>query len=119
MVVATTDGPWRLELEVADQRMRPVLEQSRDQSAPLKVRFMLASEPGVMYEGRVERIGMSAEAGADGQPAVEIIAAFDRTQVPQLHVGADVAARIICGRRSLAYAWLHGVYEKIRLQFFL
>jgi hypothetical protein len=36
-----------------------------------------------------------------------------------LRPGATVVARVHCGRRSLAYVWLHEFWEAVRLRLFL
>ncbi len=119
LVVAETEGEWRLRLQVPDERMKHLLDRVKRDDAPVTVRFMLASHPGRMYEGRLDKIAMAAQLGPDNRPAVEVTASFDREQIEELRAGADVAARIDCGERSIAYVWLHGLIERIRLQFFI
>ena len=101
----------------ASSRHATLLEARREQP-DLVVRFMLASEPGQVYEGTIERAALATTAPPGESPALTMIVRFDREQAQELHAGATVSARIQCGRRSLGYVWLHGVYERLRLQFF-
>ncbi len=119
MVIAETTGDWVIQLQVPDQRMKHVLEAHGEQAEPLRVRFMLASHPGKMYEGRVREIAATADSQPNTGPTVLVTVSIERDQIEDLHVGADVAARIVCGRTSIAFAWFHNLYERIRLQLFV
>ncbi len=119
MVVAQTNGEWVLQLRVPDERMKHVLDARDKQSQPLRVRFMLASKPGTMYDGKVREISVAADSQTNAPPTVLVTVSVQRDQIADLHVGADVAARIVCGRTSVGFAWLHNIYERIRIQFFV
>ena len=112
--VADLEGPWVLELHVADDRAGHVLA-ARDAISPeLDVDFVLPSDPGRKYRGRVIEIAPSTEVDAKQESSVLVTVAFDKHSVPALRPGATVVARIHCGRRSLGYVWLHDLYDYVQ-----
>ena len=75
------------------------------------VEFILATEPGVTYQGRIKEIHRRAElAGADGN-AVLVKVAVNRDELEQLHPGASVVAKFHCGQRPLGYVLFRDVVE--------
>ena len=58
MTVADLEGPWILELQIADDQAGHVLEAQQRAAAPLEVSFVLATDPRKTYEGTIERVGM-------------------------------------------------------------
>ncbi|MDP6447539.1 MAG: HlyD family secretion protein [Pirellulaceae bacterium] len=117
MTIADTGGDWLVELDVPDERMKHVIA-ARKRTGELRVRFILASDPNRRCEGTIRQIAMAVDSVDDAEPTVRVIVEFDREQLPDLHYGASVIGQIDCGRRSVGYVWLHGVYERIRMQFF-
>jgi hypothetical protein len=110
--VADLAGPWILELQVADDRTGHLLA-ARDELGELNTRFLLASDPGQEYQGRVTNIAPTTELNAEQQPMVRVTVAFDKNAVPALRPGATAIAKVHCGRRSLGYVWLHDLYEYV------
>lgn len=109
-------GPWVVELQVADNRIGHVVEAQERDKPDLPVAFILATGPGVSYEGRVGRVALSTETDKATGSTVLVTVAFDRVAIPpeQLRPGATVTAKIHCGRRSLGYVWLHELWETIQ-----
>ncbi len=112
--VADLDGPWVLELHVADDRAGHVLA-ARDSLQPdLDVVFKLASDPRHEYRGRVTDVAPSTEMNAQQEPSVLVMVSFDKKSVPALRPGTTAIAKIHCGRRSLGYVWLHDLFEYVQ-----
>jgi multidrug efflux pump subunit AcrA (membrane-fusion protein) len=109
-------GPWVVELQVADNRIGHVVEAQERDKPELPVAFILATGPGVSYEGKVGRVALSTETDKATGSTVLVTVAFDRSAIPpeQLRPGATVTAKIHCGRRSLGYVWLHELWETIQ-----
>jgi hypothetical protein len=99
-------------LQVADDRTGHLLA-ARDELGELNTRFLLASDPGQEYQGRVTNIAPTTELNAEQQPMVRVTVAFDKNAVPALRPGATAIAKVHCGRRSLGYVWLHDLYEYV------
>ncbi len=83
------------------------------------VTFILATDPGRHFYGRIKEIHKSAEVRGDEGNTVLIKVAIDKSQFQDLlsgviTPGAEVTAKVHCGRSSLGYKWLHQVYSFIQ-----
>ena len=126
--VAATDGDWILEVEVPDDDMGPILaaqskldEESRrgerKPARPLPAYFVTMTDPEHRYEGYVVRIAPNAETMAESEQyknrhVVKVTVGFSdavrkdylaRNQIDVMRPGAEVRARVDCGRTNLAY----------------
>ncbi len=116
--VADVNGPWELRLLVRDHDIGHVLRAEQGSSDRLPVVFALATDPGVPYQGTVQRVAKTTTLDQNRQPVVEVIVQFDRTAVNELRPGADAIGKIQCGKRSLGYVWLREVMEVLQARFF-
>jgi hypothetical protein len=92
-------------LHVPESRIGHVLDAS-DGEQSLVVTFRLATEPGRDFTGHVSEIQRTAEPREREGNAVLVRVAIDAGDLPHLlRPGADVIAKIHCGRTNLAYAW--------------
>ena len=80
----------------------------------LEVTFILATEPGQEYTGRVKEIHYSAEVRGDEGNTVLIKVDFDKRKLPHLRPGATVTGKIYCGRRSVGYVLFHDLIAFIQ-----
>ncbi len=119
MTVADTDGPWVLEVQVPDKHIGYVRQARHELKEDLDVTFVLATDPGTKYKGQVDKVAMITEPDETESLSVLVTIAFDRNSVANLHPGAGATVRILCGRRSLGYVWLHDLIEAVRTRFFL
>jgi hypothetical protein len=126
--VAATDGDWILEVEVPDDDMGPVLfaqsqlekdikEGRKKPGTALGAFFLAMTDPEHRYEGYVIRIAPSAETMAESEQyknrhIVKVLVGFSeavrrdymaRNNIKEMHPGAEVRARVDCGRTNLAY----------------
>ena len=128
LAVAAIDGEWELEVEVPDDDMGPVLEaRSKLEAAiqrgekpvgtKLQGYFVTATDPEHRYPGYVERISAKAEL-VEQKHVVKVTVKFSddvrddflkRNQA--LRPGAEVRARIDCGKARLAYVLLRDVVQ--------
>lgn len=114
MTVADVDGPWVVEIKVADEHIGHVLGAQRELGRELKVEFMVAAEPGVTHTGTVQSIRATAEPMENEGPVVLVTVRFDKQHVPRLRPGASVVPHIYCGRRSVGYVWFHELFEAVQ-----
>ncbi|WP_406693716.1 biotin/lipoyl-binding protein [Singulisphaera sp. Ch08] len=134
VAVASTVGDWVLEVEVPDDDMGPVLDaQSRLEEeikqgkkqvgSRLQAYFVTATDPEHRYPGYVLRIGSKAEL-VETKHVVKVTVGFTRevqkdflSRNQALRPGAEVRARIDCGKARLAYVMLrdvvHVFYETV------
>jgi hypothetical protein len=126
--VAATDGEWILEVEVPDDDMGPILAaQSRlkedikagrkKPDATLPAYFVTMTDPEHRYYGYVRKIAPSAETMAESEQyknrhVVKVTIGFPdevqkdylkRNKIKEMRPGAEVRARVDCGKTSLAY----------------
>ncbi|AGA30911.1 efflux RND transporter periplasmic adaptor subunit [Singulisphaera acidiphila] len=134
IAVASTVGDWVLEVEVPDDDMGPVLDaQSRLEEeikqgkkpvgSRLQAYFVTATDPEHRYPGYVLRVGSKAEL-VETKHVVKVTVGFTRevqkdflSRNQALRPGAEVRARIDCGKARLAYVMLrdvvHVFYETV------
>jgi multidrug efflux pump subunit AcrA (membrane-fusion protein) len=106
LTVAYERGDWELELDVPEDRMGHITLAQKDEGPELPVTYHLATEPGANYEGTVQDIHASAEVHGEDGSVVLVKVKIDKEQHPELlRPGANVKARIYCGRSSIGY-WL-------------
>jgi hypothetical protein len=112
-------GPWRLELEVPDHRMGHVLRAAEAvESGTLDVDYVPATAVELTLPGTLPReaIGTRSNQSAESGMIVEAFADINPDDLPQRHIGANVTARIVCGRRSLGYVLFGDVVEFLQRQ---
>ncbi len=112
--VADLNGPWVLEAEIPDDRVGHVLAARQTLQRDLPVSFMVATEPGAVYRGAVEKVAMATEVRPPEKASVLVTVAIDREQIPHLRPNATVVSRIYCGRRSIGFVWFHSFWEMIQ-----
>ena len=113
LTVARVDGPWVVEVDVADEDIEHVLAARGGGQRP-KVELMLASDPGRTFFGTVQKIARRTELNEEGQPIVRVTVAFEREKAGPLRPGASVVPRIHCGRRAIGYVWFRRLWEVIQ-----
>lgn len=113
LTIARVDGPWGLELNLPDDRSGRVVEAAKSNES-LLVTYSPAVDPGLVREARVTEIQNSADVhGADGNVVV-VRASINPDDLPQRRPGAEAAAHIHCGRRSVAYVWSRDLVDFFR-----
>ena len=125
--VADDNGPWVLEVKMPEDKMGHVRRAARKLAAGerLTVQYILATEPEVRYRGWVKEIGARTELIPDEGAVTLITVELDPNDLPPEVVrrpGAEVRARIECGKRAVGYVWFHQLieffYARIVFRFF-
>jgi multidrug efflux pump subunit AcrA (membrane-fusion protein) len=139
MEIADPTKNWELEIQLPEAKMGHVVPRLRelrktDPEATLPVTFILATNPDSedKLQGRVVEIAPSAETNGEKGNAVRMRVAFDQKELAklvdaaatsdaaiaalkqELKVGADVKAKIDCGRKPLGYVLFHELWEFIQ-----
>ena len=110
-------GPWRLELEVPENRMHHVRHGISTFGDKLPATFKLSADPAREFSGwlshTAERSTISPETGS----IVKIYVSLnDAPDLPQ-RIGADVRSRLECGDYSLLHVWFGDVAEYAMREF--
>ncbi|MGL4513969.1 MAG: efflux RND transporter periplasmic adaptor subunit [Lacipirellulaceae bacterium] len=116
--VASESGAWRVELEALDHQAGPIFDALAQGRGPLRVTFVMKSDPSKRWPGRLRRVGESTRLDNDGQPVV--VLEIEPLDLPTEanRTGQSVSAKIDCGRASLAYVWLHESWEAVQRRWF-
>jgi len=112
--VADVEGEWELEIQMPEDRMGHLVRAQLALGEKLPVTFIMAMEPGVTYEGVLEKIHERAQVHGEAGNTVLIRVSIDKNKLPQLRRGATVIAKVHCGRRSLGYVWFHDLFEFVQ-----
>jgi hypothetical protein len=112
--VMDAEGPWQLELDAPARRIGPILQAVAASDGAVPVEYALATEPDQSFTGALRnassRIVVNDDAESVAPLAVDVVAA----DIEQPVAGAEVLARIDCGRRSLARVLLGDFIDSVR-----
>jgi multidrug efflux pump subunit AcrA (membrane-fusion protein) len=117
MQVADTSGAWQLELQMPEDRMGYLIDAQEEMGDDLKVTFVMATDPGNEFVGKIKETHYSAEVrGEEGNTVlVKVdISEIDPADLPNLMPGAEVKAKVYCGQRSIAYCLFHDLWAFIQ-----
>lgn len=116
--VADDTGDWVLEVKMPEDKMGHILRAQRElpPGERLPVQYILATEPEVRYRGwvKADGIGARTELDQDEGSVTLITVEPDPENLPLPVVrrpGAEVRARIECGKRAIGYVWFHELIE--------
>lgn len=106
--VADPSGDWELEVMMPEDRIGHVSKAARDQGQPLRVTYILATDPGTEREGEILEIHEAAEVRGDDGNTVLIRVKIKQDEIPPYsRPGSGVVAKIHCGKRPIGYVWFH------------
>lgn len=130
--IMNVSGPWRLELDAPEYRMghlqraiisksgggatpaEPALRQKLSPAEQLDVDYIAATAVEDRHHGKLTEIGTRTnESQKEGSTIVELYVDINPNDLPARHIGAEVTAKIHCGKRSLGYVLFGDVWEFI------
>ena len=117
MTVADLDGPWRLDLQVADGDIGHVLRTQRESQKPLQLDYCVSSDPEQKYTATVASIALETQGSVGELPYVDIVGEFEGDH-PRSHSGNTVVGRIHCGQRPLLWVWFREIIEAVQRRFY-
>jgi multidrug efflux pump subunit AcrA (membrane-fusion protein) len=118
--VMNPDGPWRLELDVPESRLGHILQaQQKSGDDRLAVRYKLATATEQTYEGLLDEVSTRSAVSEGEGAVVSLYASLTEPTPPSPRIGAEVNAKINCGKKSLGYFLFGDVIEFIRKRFWL
>lgn len=110
--VMNPSGAWHLELEVEEHRIGHILRgRERLGTDRLPVEFVLATSAESTFSGQLKAIATRSATSEQLGSVVEIFVATNADRLPSPRIGAEVRAKINCGRRSLGYVLFGDVIE--------
>jgi multidrug efflux pump subunit AcrA (membrane-fusion protein) len=127
MEIADPSSHWELELYVPEAKMGHIVERLQklradDPEAQLEVTFILATHSEEKLHGQVYEIDTSAQVQGESGNTVRMVVAFEQEDLKllvadpanELKVGADVKAKILCGKRAIGYVWFSDLFEFVQ-----
>lgn len=86
----------------------------------LEVTYVLATDPGRKYHGKAKEMHLCAEVHGEEKNAVRIKVAINRADLlpEQIRQGAEVMAKVECGRRPIGYVFLHKAFAWVKKMWF-
>jgi multidrug efflux pump subunit AcrA (membrane-fusion protein) len=114
LTIGDLAGPWQLELRIPDRRVAQVLSAREQSGDELPVSFLLASDPARKHHGVLDRVGLRTEISEREGAFVLATVALNQDPIPNPMPGANVIAKIDCGRRALGYVWFHDLLDAVR-----
>ncbi|KAA1258495.1 periplasmic multidrug efflux lipoprotein precursor [Rubripirellula obstinata] len=121
--VVDDNGPWSLKLNIPDDDAGPVIE-SNHVSGESEIEFAVATLPSSTFKAEMQSIATAARLDSRGQHVIDAEANvsidvdsqktgsdFDAFDPSMMRSGADVTAKIKCGRRSILRSWFGDVFD--------
>lgn len=104
---------WRLELDVQDHRMGHIVDaQKAQQTTALKVEYVLATDSEKTFEGKLGEMASRTNPSEEKGSVVVFFAPIDTSNLPRdPRIGAEVRAKISCGKKPLGYVLFGDVIE--------
>jgi hypothetical protein len=109
--IADPDGPWELEVFMPENRMGHIAAAQKELDGPLKVEYILATDPKRTLQGTVREIHAAAELHEEHGHCVRLLVEINKADLTDPRPDATVTAKVYCGRRSIGYVWLHDLFE--------
>jgi len=111
---------WRLEVDVPENRIGHILEAQNERDLTrLPVSYMLATATEATYKGELESLSTRSGASESEGTVVPVYVDLVEPSPPSPRIGAEVKAKIDCGRASLGYVLFGDVIEFLRKWFWL
>jgi len=118
--VMDPSGTWRLELDIPENRVGHILEAQKGlENEHLPVRYMLATATELTFDGNLESLSTRSVSSESEGTVVPAFVSLASPQPADPRIGAEVTAKIECGRRSLGYVLFGDVIEFLRKHLWL
>ena len=114
MEVMNEEADWQLELLLPEKRLGHLVDQIANSQESLKVKFVQATASEDEYDAEVDSVATRLEVSESGVAGISIYASIDSSQNIRKTIGAEVIAKIDCGKRSLGYVWFGDILDWMR-----
>jgi hypothetical protein len=125
MTVADPEGPWELELFMAERRAGKVDEyradyKQRHPEKDLEVSYVLAMLSNTTCYATVKHVERITQMHDEEGHTVRILADLDEARNPIINKrpGAAATGKVLCGRRAIGYCWFHEALEWLQANIF-
>ncbi len=129
--IADLTGEWQLDLKMEENRMGHIKEAFKDEATPdgqLKVTYVLKTDSSRTLTGYLDPNHVDPQAQLHGEVgnAIRMLVEVDEQELVQEvdgeqrapSPGAEVVAKVYCGKRSIGYVAFHQLIEFAQLRIF-
>ena len=113
MTIADPKAEWELDLYMKETRSGKVDIARQEIKPDLKVKYVLASDPGNEHEGTVADVERITQMH-DEEHTVRIRVKINQSDLKEPRPGTTVRGKILCGRRPIGYTWFHEAIEWVQ-----
>lgn len=107
-------GDWQLELEIEEHRVGRILKAQQALKPDLDIEYRLLTNPEMSYEATLKSLATRTVTAEEVGSVLEARASLDSAKLPNRTIGADVRARIGCGKSYLGDVLFGDVIEFIQ-----
>ncbi len=115
--IADMEGPWQLELEIADRDLSYIVKHFVDKTDSPKIDYTLAADPATHLEATLSWLAPIAYRRPENGVVVEAHATIDSKQLDKRHMGAKVDATFACGKQPIWFIWSRPLVEELQRRF--
>lgn len=121
MEIMDPSGEWHLELAVEDKRMGHLIRaRDKNKDKTLPVEFILATDVEQTFEGTLSQLGTRTNVHENEGNMIELfVSPMDKSKLPKQRIGAEVKAKIDCGKKKLGYVLFGDVIDFIRIRLWI
>lgn len=107
---------WHIEAYMREDRMGHVSRTIPKSGEPMKVKYVLKSDPETDLEGtlRVEGIHDAAQLHEEHEHSVRMLVDVNETDLGNPRPGTEVTIKVHCGRKPVGYCLFHELIEFIQ-----
>ena len=114
MTIADPSGEWQLDLYMKETRSGKVDVARHDIQQDLKVKYVLATQPGDEHDGTVEDVEDITQMHDEEGHTVRIRVGINQKDITHPRPGTTVRGKVLCGRAAIGYTWFHEAIEWVQ-----
>jgi multidrug efflux pump subunit AcrA (membrane-fusion protein) len=135
--IADPEGPWELDVLMPEDRMGFVARRANEKhdevqqkkaagevtqpgDDQLDASYILRTNPGPRYSGKVFEIDQSAQVHGDDGNVVLLRVSINKSDhdAADVRQGSEVTAKVDCGTASIGYCWFHDLISFVQSRLF-
>ena len=113
--IVDLDGPWQLQIQVADRDSGYVVRSRED--GLQKVKFVLDSLPKESFEATIKHVGGSIENPKGDLCFLPVFAELESDIAKRAHMGANARVEFSCGLQPYWFVWCRPLLETIQQRY--
>ncbi|MGB7323615.1 MAG: biotin/lipoyl-binding protein [Rubripirellula sp.] len=118
--VVNPTGPWSLKMQIPDRDAGAVID-ARKTNPNLPIEFAVATLPESSFAAELEEMSTASRLDESGQYVIDAGGTielnpndtdrFEPFNIETMRSGADITAKVTCGKRSILRSWFGDVFD--------